>query len=347
MPQSSRGNARAIAKIIASNNKLIAEASKKYLSRSTSARFPDYIPTDPDEFYRDFGLLSHPDTDQPVEHLTDYQYEAWRLSRDYQYRMIIKAQKIGMSTSTLMEDFQKAITTCKGKEILIIAQSFLHAKNHLYTLRKMILDSPKYSPYLLSKPDSTMLRDEVSKASTLFIANPENPKQKTRIIALGPKPGGIWSWKNVKHIHVSDITVQQLMVDDSETFGAMFSRLANTNGSIIIESPPRGPSGKVYEIYEQSKLYEKMRIKNETLGIKSRPGEANTKTKLNPMSNFAIREYPVSLAVKAGLVTEEFLAGEKIKYGPMYSMYYECDFFNAANVWYKKDMFNYGDYDLE
>ena len=32
------------------------------------------------------------------------------------------------------------------------------------------------------------------------------------------------------------------------------TRLANTDGTMIIETPPYGPRGKVYEIYMQSKL---------------------------------------------------------------------------------------------
>ena len=38
-----------------------------------------------------------------------------------------------------MEDFLKAITTCKGREILVIAQTIDKARDHLYTLRRMIL----------------------------------------------------------------------------------------------------------------------------------------------------------------------------------------------------------------
>ena len=49
----------------------------------------------------------------------------------------------------------------------------------------------------------------------------------------------VWSWKQVGHIH------------DSSLFAAAFSRLANTDGTMLIELPPRRPVGKVYEIYEK------------------------------------------------------------------------------------------------
>ena len=49
---------------------------------------------------------------------------------------------------------------------------------------------------------------------------------------------------------MSDIAATNL-VDDSGLFAAAFSRLANTDGSLIIETPPRGARGRVYEIFEQ------------------------------------------------------------------------------------------------
>ena len=39
-----------------------------------TTQLPTDIPLDPDEFYRDFGLLQHPLTKLPVQHLTAYQY---------------------------------------------------------------------------------------------------------------------------------------------------------------------------------------------------------------------------------------------------------------------------------
>ncbi len=284
---------------------------------------PTDIPLDPDEFYRDFGLLEHPVDGRPVPHLTSYQRELWLDGQRHKRRLCVKSQKIGISTSALMEDFQHAITDCKGKEILIIAQTYDHAKNHLLTLRKMVINSTKYAQFLVSRPTDLLLRDEVTKVSVIYVQNPDNIQKPTRIIALGPRPGSIWSWKEVKHIHMSDIAAQDQMVDDSETFGAAFSRLANTNGSMLIETPPRGPSGKIYDIYEHSKL-------KKGSGI--------------PEAEFAVREYPASLAVEAGLITQDFLDAERERLGPAYDMYYACDFYNSANTWYSKDLFQYGKY---
>lgn len=278
------------------------------------------IPSDPEKFYQDFGLLKHPLTHQPVKHLTPYQFQIWRDGFRYRYREVIKSQKVGISTSALMEDFHHSITNCRGQEILIISQSLDLAKDHLYTLRKMIRGSKKYSQFLIDKPNDFLLRDEVTKVMTLYIRNPDDPFKPTRIIGLGPRPGSIWSWKEVAHIHMSDIAAAPL-IDDSEVFGAAFSRLANTNGTILIESPPRGPSGKLYEIYENSKLKKTNSLEGQ----------------------FKIYEIPATMAVQAGLISQEFLDAEQQRLGPMYPMYYECDFYNSSTTWYKPELFDYDD----
>ena len=305
-------------------NNLQKRAYQLYHNPASSG-LPADIPLDPDEFYQDFGLLEHPLTKLPVNHLTAYQYAVWKDGQRHRYREVIKSQKVGIITSSLIEDFQKSITTCKGKEILVIAQDTDHAKDHLYTLRKLIINSNKYSKFLISKPTELLLKDEVTKVMQLFIHNPDNPHKPTRIIGLGgSNPGSIWSWKEVAHIHMSDIAVSS-RIDDAEVFGAAFSRLANTNGTMLIESPPRRPSGMIYKIYEMSKLKKDIDVNS-------------------AMSQFKIHEIPALMVVEAGLINQEFLDAERERLGPLYPMYYECDFYNSSSTWYKPEYFQYEDY---
>lgn len=165
------------------------------------------IPLDPQAFYEDFGFLTHRKTKQPVTQLTPYQKDVWEGGFRYKYRLVIKSQKIGLSTTVLMEDFQRAITTCRGGEILIIAQSFKQAQEHIYTLRRMISSSEKYSKWLITKPTADLLKSEVSNSMTLYIRNTDNPKEPTRIIAIGNSESAVWSWKNVMAVHFSDIAI--------------------------------------------------------------------------------------------------------------------------------------------
>ena len=177
------------------------------------------IPLDPQEFYKDFGYLLHPKTGEYVENLTDYQYKIWVNENKAKYRIVIKSQKVGISTSALLEDFQIALTKAKGFDILIIAQTQAHANEHLRTLKNLVLNSEKYRQFLITNPSELLLREEKTKVGVAYIKNPDNPLQPTRIIALGSSESQIWSWKNIKHIHFSDITASKL-VDDTSLFAA-------------------------------------------------------------------------------------------------------------------------------
>jgi cellobiose-specific phosphotransferase system component IIB len=256
------------------------------------------IPLDPQEFYKDFGLLLHPKTGEFVSNLTNYQYQIWKDKYNSKYRLVLKSQKVGLSTSILLENFQDSITRYKGKDILIIAQTTSHANEHLRTLKNLILNSEKYRQFLITNPSELLLKEEKSKVSVAYIKNPDNPLRPSRIIALGASEGSVWSWKNVSKIHMSDIAATSL-VDDSGLFAAAFSRLANTDGSLIIETPPRGARGRVYEIFEQIQKGE---------------------------SEFSLHIVKADQAVQAGLISADFLIAERQRLGPLYPQYYAAEF---------------------
>jgi hypothetical protein len=258
------------------------------------------MPKDVSEFYKDFGLLEHPLTSEPVQDLTSYQKEAWHDVERYRYVLNIKSNKIGLSTSHLLCLFYHMITDCIGYQALIIAQNMRMSREHLYTLHKMILNSEKYKPFLVSigDKDVNLLRGETSRVTEMFLRNPHNPNKPTRIIAIPATAGSAVSWKEVKYIMASDITMTDK--DYDQTVRGLFTRLANTQGYFIIETIPNGPQGLVYDTW----------LRNRT----------------QQGTDFKVREYPVLLAVEAGLITEEFLEKEKQRHGPDYDRLYNCSF---------------------
>lgn len=288
------------------------------------------IPSDVNQFYEKLGLLPHPATGEPVKKLTAYQVESWKDNFRYRFNLVVKSQKIGLTTSELMADFMLAIVpptghkyskwSTMGFDTLIIAQSYPHAKEHLMTLYDMIVQSEEYRDYLIEKPSEEMIgKKQKTKANILVIRNPINPSKITRIIALGPTASGIWSWKKVKRIHMSDVAAID-QIDDRQMFAAAFSRIMNTRGSMKIETPPRGEQGTVYKLYKD---------------IQTEGSEAFERAK------FHLREYPATYAVEAGLMTEDDLEAEREREGVLYGMLYECKFLNPATTWYPAESFHY------
>jgi hypothetical protein len=77
------------------------------------------------------------------------------------------------------------------------------------------------------------------------------------------------------------------LVNDSSLLAAAFSRLVDIDGTMLIELPPRRPVGRVYEIYK--KYY----VNKESSDL------------------FDITIVKATEAVKAGLITADFLKAEK------------------------------------
>lgn len=305
---------------------------KKFIKASigdfAEIAFQKGIPLDPQQFYERIGLLEHPFTRQPVPKLAPYQKSVWKDSFRYKYRLVIKSQKIGITTAALMEDFQKAILppthplSCMGREILIIAQTHKMAKEHIDTLYNMIILS-EFNKYIIERPIEFRVgrTRHRTKADMLLIHNPYKRHKPTRIIALGPRASGVWSWKNVKHIHMSDVAAID-QVDDTQFFGATFSRLANTKGTMLIETPPRGQRGFIWELYKKAEL---------------------KSDEHHEAAKFKVTKIPAREAVAAGVIDEEFLEQERERIGVLYPQFYECEFVNPMQSWYEESMFKHDD----
>ena len=203
-----------------------------------------------------------------------------------------------------------------GREIYIVAQSKDHAKVHLQDFRKMVLAS-KYHDYLVTKPMPSigLLKDEVTKTDEAYLHNPKNPFRPTHIYAKGFEAGQLISHKRVKHIHASDISKSKLTaIKQKEAFGAMMSRLANTGGSCVMESIFGGIGGPMFEQYEKYEELQKTGIKLDKLTRREQQKYA-----------FYCRKLRYDLGIKAGIITPEFIEGEKTRHGPLFAMFYEAE----------------------
>jgi len=271
---------------------------------------PEDIPEKAKEFYHDFGKLRHQITNEFIEDLAPYQYEAW----DCQAKTVLvdKCQKSGFTTSELLHDFQQTISVGRGKDCLIVAQTQQHANEHIYTLKRAVADSPKYRKYLITSSKELFFREEQTKMSTIFVKNPDNPFRPSRIIGLPFRQQSLWSWKNAFRVHISDPSIAPV-VDDASVYAAAKGRLANTDGQMMIEGPPNGPIGKFYEWYEQYK-----------------DGH-------DP--NFQVFLIIDEDAIRAKVISREFLEQQKKELGPLYAQYYQGSFISGVgNVFAEDDI---------
>ncbi len=259
----------------------------------------EYIPEDPYEFYEDFGYLKHPKTGEPVEHLTPYQYNIWNTSNKIKTTIVVKPQKSGVTTSCLLQDFQTAITKGRGKDILIIGQTLNQANQHIRTLKLMIIGSEKYRKYLITEPKELYFKEEKTKVSVIYIKNPDNPFQPSRIIATPFTDQGVWSWKNVYRIHMSDTAVSGT-IEDKAIYDAAGTRFANTEGYWLIESPPHGTRNHYFQLYEDYKY--------------------------NQDPNVKVIVVDIEEAIANKVVSREFIESERTRLKHTFAQYYGSSF---------------------
>lgn len=273
----------------------------------------DNIPATPKEFYEYIGYPILDPKGERVRNLADYQWEVWNSLFDHRYTVVVKSQKVGITTAVLLADLQLALLprthplSCRGREILVIAQSIPHARLHLQTLRQLILRSNVSAVMRTQQTQGTIVfRDQVTKVGTILLENPDDPTSPTTIIGLGPKEGSIWSYKTVKHVHISDIAATDQVSDYGPSINAALTRLANTNGTMVLESPPRGPQGKLYDIWRNA--------------IERRPDDAG------PDISFWPIKIPAKKAVDAGLISQDYLDNMRIQMGTAYNSFFEAEF---------------------
>jgi hypothetical protein len=268
-------------------------------------------------------------TNEYVTILAEHQIQTWADRWVSKYRLYLKSQKIGLSTMILLEDLHIALTRGRGKEILIISQSKEKAKDHIQDLKKMIQESI-YADFLIDRPttEEDLLKDERSKIDTIYLRNPGEPTHPTKIIALGiTSAGSLISFKKVCHIHMSDITLADMTEERFvEAFGGAFSRLANTDGTMVIECPPRGPSGPVFNIVDEEKS-----LKKDGITIELDEGE-----KVLTPSGFLVRMFTYQVGINCGMITPEFIEKERRRLGVLFGMYYMADFYSTDQTWFDK-----------
>jgi len=327
-----------ITRTISNNQKFVLKtANKVFENQGYDNQLKLYsieaIPTNLNEFYNNVGYFINQKTNEYVEELAPHQIQCWEDRELSQYRLYLKSQKIGLSTMILLEDLHIALTVGRGKEILIISQSKEKAKEHIQDLKKMISNSI-YADFLIDRAvtEEDLLRDERSKIDTIYLRNPSDPNRPTKIIALGiTSAGSLISFKRVCHIHMSDVTLADMTQERfNEAFGGAFSRLANTDGTMVIECPPRGPQGPVFNIVDEDDS-----LKADGITVELQEGQ-----KILTPSGFLVRRYTYQVGIDCGMITIQFIEKEKRRLGVLFGMYYLADFYSTDQTWFSKESIN-------
>lgn len=322
--------------VLGEDKNIINRIAYEFLDEYQHSPLEDiHVPEDPDEFLQDFGGIPHPnkktDDGMPVM-ITKwawYQRDSWGDFNSLQ----VSSNKVGKTTSHMMNTFQSRLfKQHAGFDALLVAQNQKMANDHLLHLKRLVRSSPKYWQFVIERPEHELFKEEKSKLETMYIRNRWDPQRPSRIMALGGSEASAYSWKNVDWIHMSDVT-QLTSTNQKLFFGALFSRLANTNGIAKIETIPGAKEGEVYRIYR------------EINGIKDATDEDLAEDDYDLSSTFKYVQVTIDDAINEGLVLPEYKAKMKALLDEnTFRQIFMAEWVDVENQWYDESWIHTGDY---
>jgi len=202
----------------------------------------------PQQIYDLFGHFWDDTRRRPAPRLAPYQLDVWAdIMGDTQLFEYLKGQKLGFTTFMHMLTVFRALTVDRGNSIYIVSQDMGIAIDHLNNLKNYMRQSRVLRPYLIERPMrdryGEIVRATGSKTTKAVIANPEapdDPDRQTVIYAKSIVAGqALISHRRVSYVHMSDISAAKLSDSDMEqNFTRVITRLLNTGGKLVMESPP-------------------------------------------------------------------------------------------------------------
>ena len=249
------------------------------------------LSSDPQLFNRQIGLPIHPSTNEPGE-LLPYQLDiAKSRANDI---LVVKANKIGITETILRRIIQKAVVgEYRGYQIMLAAQDFSLAKENMRRLQAIFEGSERLRKLIRGEPTVTRM---LLVDGTEFLVMPRSAR-------------AIRGWPRLKCAFLDEAAHTGLL-DDEPIFAAAQSRLANTNGDIIMVSTPAGRRGFFWRSYKAAKK-----------------GEIN----------FEVYELPYHVAL-GRLITGNFITDVKATLGPLFAQEFECEFMAGSTAVFTPDL---------
>ena len=164
------------------------------------------IPSTVEGFYQALGCpFTDSKTGETITELAPYQIRTIRNHMKHRKLLILKSQKIGLSSLGIVMTLWHALTDCQGYEIVVLAQSRDKAIQHGRDIRKFLAKS-RFRDYLITgrHEASGLLRDETTKQMDIYIHNRHDLSTPTQIHILSPSATQIASLKRVKMAWCSD-----------------------------------------------------------------------------------------------------------------------------------------------
>ena len=136
--------------------------------RDDDPRLGMKLPVPPErleDFYQDLGCpFTDSKTDETITKFTPYQLRTAENLRQHRKLLVLKAQKIGISSEGIVHTLLRGLRDCQGFDMIVLAQSNEKAVEHARDMKKFLANS-KYKDYLITKQwqNPGPIKEEVSR----------------------------------------------------------------------------------------------------------------------------------------------------------------------------------------
>ena len=314
--------------------------------RDDDPRLGMKLPVPPErleDFYQDLGCpFTDSKTDETITKFTPYQLRTAENLRQHRKLLVLKAQKIGISSEGIVHTLLRGLRDCQGFDMIVLAQSNEKAVEHARDMKKFLANS-KYKDYLITKQwqNPGPIKEEVSSTYHIYLQNRDlTSLSNTHIFVLPPSTTQIASIKRVKHVWCSDITMIDTIPERQRSyFLAILSRLVLTEGTIFIECPCVGHLGPIYELDQRFQDAVKAGIIDRETGKVLKPDVLSPKVADHM---FFVDRIRVQEAVDCGMMSSEAVEALKIEHGPMFPAFFEADWYAGDSAWFGPDQLREG-----
>lgn len=159
------------------------------------------------------------------------------------------SNKLAKTKGELINDIRtRLLPEHAGFDMLLVGQTQTMADEHLLNAKKWMLQSPTLKDFLITRPERRFrLPEEKSKMKMMYIENPYEPENPSRIISIGFAESLAYSWEKIDRLHISD-PGQNSRKNQISFFAGLFSRLSNTEGDIKIEGVASKRTGYFWDL---------------------------------------------------------------------------------------------------
>lgn len=223
--------------------------------------------------------------------------------------VLLGSNKLAKTKGELIRDIQTRLwPEHAGFDMLLVAQNQFMADQHLLNAKKWMLQSPTLSQFLIVRPENRFrLPEEKSKMKMMYIENPYDSDNPSRIISIGFSESLAYSWEKVDRLHISD-PGQNSRKNQMQFFSGLYSRLSNTEGDIKIEGVAGERQGYFYELCRKlfPDIDDEQEI-NDDIMDPDRNEELQMEEMQTMASSFESMRLTADDGVKVGIITRAWL----------------------------------------